>query len=227
MEKYGFVYIWFDRKHKRYYIGSHWGTENDRYVCSSTWMKQAYKHRPLDFKRKVITRIYSSKQNLLNEENRWLSMIKPSEIKERYYNLRIHEFGHWSADKDKSLLVKEKNKKSDNTKGIRNYWKGKQKSEEHKAKISNALKGKPLNYTRTDETRKLISENNKRLHKEGKIGTRGKKYTEESKKKMSEWQIGNKASEESKSKMRASAAGRKWYKCEETGKRIFYKESNV
>ena len=23
-EKYGFVYIWHDRKHKRYYIGSHW-----------------------------------------------------------------------------------------------------------------------------------------------------------------------------------------------------------
>ena len=35
MEKYGFVYIWFDRKHKRYYIGCHWGHEDDGYVCSS------------------------------------------------------------------------------------------------------------------------------------------------------------------------------------------------
>lgn len=27
MEKYGFVYIWYDRKRKMYYIGSHYGTE--------------------------------------------------------------------------------------------------------------------------------------------------------------------------------------------------------
>ena len=40
MEKYGFVYIWYDRKHKRYYIGCRWGTENDGYICSSSWMKK-------------------------------------------------------------------------------------------------------------------------------------------------------------------------------------------
>jgi len=32
MQKYGFVYIWFDRKHKRYYIDSHWGKEDDSYI---------------------------------------------------------------------------------------------------------------------------------------------------------------------------------------------------
>lgn len=34
--KYGFVYLWFDRKHKRYYVGCHWGTTEDGYVCSSS-----------------------------------------------------------------------------------------------------------------------------------------------------------------------------------------------
>ena len=42
MEKYGFVYIWYDRKHKRYYIGSHWGSEDDGYICSSTHMNHAF-----------------------------------------------------------------------------------------------------------------------------------------------------------------------------------------
>lgn len=28
-EKYGFVYIWRDRKYNRYYIGCHWGREDD------------------------------------------------------------------------------------------------------------------------------------------------------------------------------------------------------
>ena len=57
MEKYGFVYIWRDRKHKRYYVGSHWGTETDQYICSSSWMKNAYKRRPQDFKRRVVARV--------------------------------------------------------------------------------------------------------------------------------------------------------------------------
>ena len=35
-------------------------------------------------------------------------MIKPNEIKTRYYNLRIHEFGHWSADKDLEHTTRER-----------------------------------------------------------------------------------------------------------------------
>jgi hypothetical protein len=65
MEKYGFVYIWYDKKHKRYYVGSHWGHENDGYVCSSTWMMKAYKIRPDDFKRKIIKKIYTSRKELM------------------------------------------------------------------------------------------------------------------------------------------------------------------
>ena len=108
MEKYGFVYIWYDRKHKRYYIGSHWGLETDGYVCSSSWLKKAKKNRPNDFKRRIISKVYTSKKDLLIEENRWLSMIKPNEIKTRYYNLRIHEFGHWSVDKNLEQTTKER-----------------------------------------------------------------------------------------------------------------------
>ena len=33
MEKYGFVYLWYDRKRKMFYIGSHWTTETDGYIC--------------------------------------------------------------------------------------------------------------------------------------------------------------------------------------------------
>ena len=108
MEKYGFVYIWFDTKNKRFYIGSHWGTEDDGYVCSSSWMKQAYSHRPHDFKRKIISKVYESKSALLEEENRWLIMIKPSEIKIKYYNLRIENFNHWTAYPENVKTIQEK-----------------------------------------------------------------------------------------------------------------------
>lgn len=85
-EKYGFVYLWYDRKHKKYYIGRHWGTEDDGYVCSSTSMREAHRRRPEDFKRRILKRTLISKNVLIAEEQRYLDMIKPSECNIRYYN---------------------------------------------------------------------------------------------------------------------------------------------
>ena len=97
MEKYGFVYIWFDRKHKRFYIGSHWGTEDDKYICSSNWMRRSYERRRLDFKRRILARIYTNRIDLYSEEQKWLSMIKDEEIKIRYYNLKKFAGSHWTS----------------------------------------------------------------------------------------------------------------------------------
>lgn len=109
----GFVYIWYDRKHKRYYIGSHWGSENDGYICSSKWMKQAYSHRPHDFKRRIVFRNAESRAVLLAEEQRWLEMIKIEEMSgngnrfPRYYNLNRGRVGHWTAlDNSKTIAQK-------------------------------------------------------------------------------------------------------------------------
>lgn len=98
MEKYGFVYIWRDRKHNKYYIGSHWGNESDGYICSSNRMKNAYNKRPADFKRRILKRILSNRKDLLNEEYYWLSQIKNNELNGvRYYNVSNHHQNHWSA----------------------------------------------------------------------------------------------------------------------------------
>ena len=98
MKKYGFVYIWRDCKHNRYYIGSHWGTETDGYVCSSRWMKKTYKRRPQDFKRKILVKIYSTKKQLLEQEYKWLSLISDEELGKKYYNFTKHKNGHWTAE---------------------------------------------------------------------------------------------------------------------------------
>lgn len=94
MEKYGFVYLWYDKKHKRYYVGCHWGTVDDGYICSSSWMKSAYLRRPQDFKRRIIKNNLSRQQMYL-EEGRYLSFIKPEEIKTKYYNLKINYDSLW------------------------------------------------------------------------------------------------------------------------------------
>lgn len=220
MEKYGFVYIWYDKKRKMFYVGSHWGTQDDSYVCSSNRMRKAYRRRPDDFRRKILKIVNTNRQELLDEEHKWLQLIPSKDLGKRYYNLTQHHNGHWAACETKRLTIGEKISKAN--KGISRN-KGKTISEETRKKISNTLKGRPLNYIRTEETRNKISENNKRLQREGKIGTKGMKYSLESRAKMSAWQIGNKMSEESKKKMSESAKGRKWYKDPETGKRVFYR----
>lgn len=108
MENYGFVYIWYDKKHKRFYIGCRWGNENDGYICSSKWMKDSYKRRPHDFKRKILSKIYTNKKELLEEEFKWLSFIKNDELGKKYYNLHNHHFGHWSSDNKKLKTLSEK-----------------------------------------------------------------------------------------------------------------------
>lgn len=167
MEKEGFIYIWFDRKHKRYYIGCHWGTIDDGYVCSSSWMKKAYNYRPQDFKRRILKRNID-RSNLLQEEHKFLSLIKDEELGSRYYNLSKKHFGHWSADTKSSLTVKEKisinTKSAMNTPEMREkmlpVWEANRnrvQSEEEKQKRAKSNTGKK----RTEETKRKISESNK------------------------------------------------------------------
>lgn len=108
MEKYGFVYIWHDKKHKRFYIGSHWGYENDGYVCSSSWMKNSYLRRPEDFKRRILEKVYTSKVDTLFREQYYLNMIKPHERGKKYYNLQTSVKHYIDSLKDDRRSVKQK-----------------------------------------------------------------------------------------------------------------------
>ena len=106
MEKYGFVYIWYDRKHKRYYIGCHWGTEDDGYICSSNWMNTSYNRRTADFKRKIIVKTYI-REELFELESQYLNMIKPGEFGKKYYNFQT-TWKHWSEKEHSRLTTRER-----------------------------------------------------------------------------------------------------------------------
>jgi hypothetical protein len=86
MKKIGFVYIWMDLKYQRFYIGSHWGTLNDGYVCSSRSMKFNYLKRPHTFKRRILETT-KDRNSLLEREYKWLSKIPRVELGKKYYNL--------------------------------------------------------------------------------------------------------------------------------------------
>jgi hypothetical protein len=149
-EKYGFIYVWYDKKRKMFYIGCHWGTVDDGYLCSSKRMRENYRYRPQDFKRRVVKKIDTNRLDLLEEEYRWLSMIDIKDLGKKYYNNSQKYFGHWSSDENKRLTVGQKISASP----------------DRSANISKALKGKYVGVdnarygiARTDEWKKWFSEN--------------------------------------------------------------------
>ena len=162
MEKYGFVYLWLDKKHKRYYVGCHWGNIDDGYICSSTWMKQAWRIRPQDFKRKIL-KTNLTRIEMYAEEQRYLDMIKPEEIKTRYYNLNRSNTTAWHAYPESVKTIGQKISASKKGKsvpappdrGVKISAAKKRKllTEEHKAALR-GIKKKP----HTEEWKKINSE---------------------------------------------------------------------
>ena len=177
MEKYGFIYIWFDRKHKRYYVGCHWGNVDDGYICSSSWMKSAYLRRPADFKRRIL-KTGLAREQMYIEEGKYLSLMKPEEKKIRYYNLKTYEDNLWHQYPDSVKTIGQKisySKKGKNT-GPRDPSVGKKISatkkaknikftEEHKEKLRQAK----LGVKHTDEWK---TQNSERMKQQWSDGTR-------------------------------------------------------
>lgn len=221
-EKYGFVYIWHDRKHKRFYIGSHWGTEDDGYICSSSWMKKAYKNRPEDFKRRLLAKNISSRHETYIEEQRWLDMIKTGEIspyanKPRYYNLNLSVGNLWHRYEENIKIVGEKISKANKGKvfgprdpsvskniSITKTKKFAERQEKHGYKFTpehcaSIAKGKQ-GYKHTDEWK---ANNAKLVKEQWANGVRkGKPHTEEWKKQNSIRNKGKKLSSEQVEMMR-------------------------
>jgi hypothetical protein len=169
----GFVYIWYDRKRKMFYIGSHWGSTADRYICSSQRMSQAYKRRPENFKRRIVSRVSSSRHDLLMEEQRWLYMIPEQQLGKKYYNLRTmtttywHTFGEGLKTKEKiSASVKAHFQTEEGQRAKERFSKaytGKKQGPRDPSvgkKISESLKGKSLTEEHKEKVRQTLTGRN-------------------------------------------------------------------
>ena len=220
-EKYGFVYIWRDKKRKMYYIGSHWGTIDDGYICSSNRMRDAYRRRPNDFKRRILN-ILTDRKLLLDEEHKWLSLIKLEELGVKYYNLRQHKWGHWSTDVNKSQSVGEKiskakrggkhSKKREYTpeglEKVRNNTREIQKRRTYYAPTSDETKQKQKESRLAFFANGGSRTNSGSFQKGQEPWNKGKKASEETKIKMSQSQKGRTHSEEHKIMMKEKLTGR-------------------
>lgn len=94
---YGFVYLWFDTKRKRFIIGSHHGAIDDGYTTSSggIYVKRIFNVRPETMKRRIIqyntvSDDYKVTQQL---EQYWLN-LRPNIINNvKYYNCKNYVRG--------------------------------------------------------------------------------------------------------------------------------------
>ena len=50
----GFVYRWHDNSNGKYYVGSHKGSTDDKYIGSGILFRRAYNKRPHEFEREIL-----------------------------------------------------------------------------------------------------------------------------------------------------------------------------
>jgi hypothetical protein len=95
-----FIYIWFNKVKRKFYIGKHYGSVNDGYVCSSKAMLIDYNRNPEHFKRKILEYVNEIDGNQsLQAELKWLSMIPDEQLGKKYYNLKNKNFGNTRGHK--------------------------------------------------------------------------------------------------------------------------------
>jgi hypothetical protein len=232
MEKYGFVYIWYDRKRKMYYIGSHWGTEDDGYICSSNRMRDAYRRRPQDFKRKIIQKIYTNRYDLLEQEELLLSKIKNEEIGLKYYNLIkiAKHIYHGNEEKRKSAYQKisEHHKNNPNW---GSWGKGKKQTEETKQLLREANRKQFENPNQIEirkQKSKELWQNPEYLEKQKTARNKPRyykgftgKHTEETKQKIKNKKLGISVhNEETREKLRQITKSKIWVNNGTINKRV-------
>lgn len=219
-KKYGFIYIWYNNNHNRFYIGSHWGTEDDGYICSSNWMRKSYYRNRKNFKRRILSKIYTNRKDMLIKEGEWLSLIRKEELGKKYYNLRNKVYDDvWHSNDEKRKTVGEKISKATKgkSKSPRVYTEeGLNKVKENTRKIQ-----KLRTYSETTEevrkkqstSRLLYFENggkktNKGSWKKGqKAHNKGKPMSDNVRQALIKSKIGFMHSEETKKKMSSIRKG--------------------
>jgi len=176
----GFVYKWHDVAHDRFYIGSHYGSPDDGYICSSKEMKREYRLRPLDFKREILEAVDGSRFDVLARETEWLKEIPDSELGKRYYNKSKNAGPWWVVNPEARKIVTKKMSEAKRGKKVprKPGWVRPPESEETKKKRSQSMK---IRWQSTDHRNNVIPK------------LSGRKHTKEARDRMSASKKGSKS----------------------------------
>lgn len=95
-----FVYCWTDHKTNKLYIGSHKGSIDDGYICSSDFMLSEYKKRPNDFTRQIVAE--GNTEDIRKFEYKILTSANAA-CDENFYN-KHNGFGSYLTDDVKKKI---------------------------------------------------------------------------------------------------------------------------
>lgn len=84
----GFVYRWHDKSNDKYYVGSHKGSTDSKYIGSGILFRRAYNKRPQEFEREIL---YVGKDYHEVEELVLLTLDAASD--EKSYNMKNAAMG--------------------------------------------------------------------------------------------------------------------------------------
>ena len=162
-----FVYCWTDKTTNKLYVGSHKGSADDGYICSSKYMMEEYNKRPQDFSRQIIAE--GKFENIRKLESAILKSVNAA-LDEQFYN---------KSNNDGNFYFE--------------GWKSENITEEHRKNMSIAAskrKRTPEHIAALHAGRRASK--NSPEHAAAVIASRvGSKHSEEAKKKMSEKKIAN------------------------------------
>lgn len=144
IEGMAFLYQWYDKGKDMYYVGSHKGTPDDGYICSSEYMLEEYRKRPEDFEREILL---TGTESCMRRKERFALQLVDAANNPKYYNRS-------NGGADFYVCMK----------GEENPIFGITRSPEVKQKISVSLS----EYFSNEEVRKRHSERMKKTFEEGR-----------------------------------------------------------
>jgi len=181
-----FLYIWYDTKNKKYYLGKHKGTPDDSYTHSSTIMESFNKdNTPSYMKRRILA--YGTDEEMCLLEHECLKNRKEKKW-ERYYNVHVGDPRYVDQRGENSPLYKHGmsyDKEWNRERWKLYYQKNRDKRIENQRQYVKENKDKVKEYQREyqKEYQKKYYENNK-----GRLLEEQRKYREENREKINERQ---------------------------------------
>jgi hypothetical protein len=182
-----FVYCWTDHKTKKLYIGSHKGSVDDGYVCSSKYMMIEYKKRPFDFTRHIVAE--GNVKDIRKLESKILQAAN-ARIDEQFYNKHDNDgffFDGWKEGefseehrKNMSISASKRQRTSDHLMKLQEGRRNSKNSEEHNRKISEKNTGRKSSKETIEKakiTRRQNNDNSKLASNAGKASQQKRKET--------------------------------------------------
>jgi len=151
LEEHGFVYCWTDHSNNMLYVGSHKGSTDDGYICSSKYMMREYNKRPNDFSRQIISE--GAIGDVRNLETTLLQKLNVR-YSDEFYNKHQNDglfFDGWKPGehseahrKNMSIAASKRVRTKSHMKALHDGRRNSTNSKEHNQAVSNAHKGKKL-----------------------------------------------------------------------------------